>query len=78
MDRGDWQATVHGVARVRHDLATKSPPPQVNEAISVFIYYDEGDYPGSDVPGSYGLPSWLSGENICLPMKVTWRGRFSP
>ena len=27
MDRGTWQATVHRVARVRHDLATKSPPP---------------------------------------------------
>ena len=26
MDRGTWQATVHGVARVRHDLATKLPP----------------------------------------------------
>ena len=25
IDRGAWQATVHGVARVRHDLATKSP-----------------------------------------------------
>ena len=24
MDRGAWQATVHEVARVRHDLATKS------------------------------------------------------
>ena len=24
MDRGAWQATVHGVSRVRHDLATKS------------------------------------------------------
>ena len=23
MDRGTWWATVHGVARVRHDLATK-------------------------------------------------------
>ena len=23
MDAGTWQATVHGVARVRHDLATK-------------------------------------------------------
>ena len=23
MDRGAWQVTVHGVARVRHDLATK-------------------------------------------------------
>ena len=29
MDRGAWQATVHGVARVGHDLATKPPaPPQ--------------------------------------------------
>ena len=26
MDRGPWQATVHGVARIRHDLATKPPP----------------------------------------------------
>ena len=23
MDRGVWQATIHGVARVRHDLGTK-------------------------------------------------------
>ena len=27
MDRGAWQATVHGVARVGHDLVT-TPPPQ--------------------------------------------------
>ena len=27
MDRGTWWATVHGVARVRHDLATKPPLP---------------------------------------------------
>ena len=27
MDRGVWWATVHGIARVRHDLATKPPPP---------------------------------------------------
>ena len=27
MNRGAWQATVQGVARVRHDLATKPPPP---------------------------------------------------
>ena len=25
MDRGAWRVTVHGVARVRHDLVTKSP-----------------------------------------------------
>ena len=27
MDRGAWEATVHGVARVGHDSATKLPPP---------------------------------------------------
>ena len=25
MDRGAWQAIIHGVARVGHDLAIKSP-----------------------------------------------------
>ena len=29
MDRGAWQATVHAVARVGHDLATKPPPSPV-------------------------------------------------
>ena len=33
MNRGAWQATVHGVARVRYDLATKPPPPS-----RVFIF----------------------------------------
>ena len=27
MDRRAWQATVHGVARVRRNLVTKPPPP---------------------------------------------------
>ena len=27
MDRGPWRATVHGVASVGPDLATKPPPP---------------------------------------------------
>ena len=26
MDTGAWQAAVHGIARVGHDLATKPPP----------------------------------------------------
>ena len=26
IDRGAWQATVHGMAKVRHNLATKPPP----------------------------------------------------
>ena len=29
MDRGAWWATVHGVARVGHDLVTK--PPQIRQ-----------------------------------------------
>ena len=27
MDRGAWQVAVHGVARVRHDLVTKTTKP---------------------------------------------------
>ena len=30
MDRGAWQATDHGTARVGHDLVTK-PPPRINQ-----------------------------------------------
>ena len=30
MDRGAWWATVHGIARVGHDLVTKPPPPNYN------------------------------------------------
>ena len=26
---GAWWATVHGITRIGHDLATKPPPPQV-------------------------------------------------
>ena len=29
MDRGAWQATVHGITRVGQDLGTKPPPPSV-------------------------------------------------
>ena len=30
MDRGAWQATVHDVTRMGHDLATKPPLPPKN------------------------------------------------
>ena len=29
MDRGAWKATVRGIARIGHDLATKPLPPRV-------------------------------------------------
>ena len=28
MDKGAWQARVHGVTRIRHNFVTKSPPPK--------------------------------------------------
>ena len=37
MDRGAWQNIVHGVARVRHDLGTKSPP-QRNRLQKTFLF----------------------------------------
>ena len=41
MDRGAWQTTVHGVARVGHDLEIKPPPSQ---AVCILIYiFHEGD-----------------------------------
>ena len=33
MDRGAWQTTVHGVAIVRYNLATKPPPPLTSSKI---------------------------------------------
>ena len=36
MDRGAWRDTVHGVARVGHDLVTK-PPPQLHIAINMTV-----------------------------------------
>ena len=35
MDRGAWQATVHRIVRVTHDLATK-PPPQGAKYLQLF------------------------------------------
>ena len=32
MDRGAWQAIVHGITRVRHSLGTKPPPPPPSKA----------------------------------------------
>ena len=37
MDRGVWQATVHGVARAGHDLATKAPPPPSGRSPKLFL-----------------------------------------
>ena len=42
MDRGAWRGTVHGVARVGHDLATKPPPPpDTPTQVTVCSYFSE-------------------------------------
>ena len=38
MDRGAWQATVHGISRVGPDLVTKSPQAELGQ--------EEGMMPG--------------------------------
>ena len=38
MDRGVWQATVHGVTTVGHDLVTKQPMNILTIHVKDFIY----------------------------------------
>ena len=38
MDRGIWQATLHGVTRDGHDLVTKAPPAENIEHLSDFTF----------------------------------------
>ena len=38
IDKGAWQATVHGVARVRHDLVTKPPHDDKIKRVLLLLY----------------------------------------
>ena len=40
MNRGDWQATVHGVTRVRRDLLTKQQQQRHNKS-EICLYYSQ-------------------------------------
>ena len=40
MDRGTWQASVHGVTRVRHDWVTKPPPPLIKTTNIILLSID--------------------------------------
>ena len=39
MDRGAWQATVHGVGRVGHDLVTKPPHGNIVRPVTVVAFF---------------------------------------
>ena len=77
MDRGAWQATVHGVARVRHNWVTKPP---LNEAVFA-SRLDLGHHERrtwvqdiNTIPGSRILGQRMkqgSGERQCEDMLVT-------
>ena len=45
MDRRAWQATVHGVARVRYDLVTKPAPPIMYQSIKFNPFLDGSQLP---------------------------------
>ena len=54
--RGAWQATAHGVARVRYDLATKPPPPpQVKKGFPGGLDGKEGACNAGDLGSIPGL-----------------------
>ena len=42
MDRGDWQAVVHGIARAGHDLATKPP---ILDGFLLFLDFQKSNLP---------------------------------
>ena len=45
MDRGAWEATVHGITRVRHNLVTKPPPcfnSTLTELWNAWVVYRKG------------------------------------
>ena len=54
IDRGAWQAAVHGVARVGHDLATKPPPPPESLSTPAGVWRNLTCYL-SQAPSSFSL-----------------------
>ena len=46
MDRGAWKATVHGVARLGHNLATKPPPPSLENEMATLSSILAGKFHG--------------------------------
>ena len=74
MDRGAWQATVRGITRVWHDLATKPPPPPCTTWTPDFAWAPsppnsphtslEADLPLKNTIRivTWGGPDWSEGE----------------
>ena len=82
MDPGAWQATVHGVARLRHDLATK--PPRSLLTLPLYLWTSKKvlfhPQPSTSIPFSTNTSptQWLSVPGAPPPTQVlTVRRRLS-
>ena len=84
MDRGTWWATVHGVARVWHNLATKLPPPSPHSHHAVhkvsrtysfynwrFVPFDQ--YLHISLLPNFGYPLLYSGKYFLKGLLVTFQ-----
>ena len=67
MDRGPCQGTVHGVARVRHDLLTKPPPHVYNIHVDKELACNVGEWVER---GIQGFSPWDG--------RVSWRRKWQP
>jgi len=76
MDRGAWRATVHGVTRVGHILATKPPAPLSTPVFSGFPCGSAGKkftYNAGDLGSICGLGR-SPGEGNGYPLQyLAWR-----
>ena len=81
MDRGSWQATIHGIPRVRHNLATKPP----HSKFCLFIYLSVDIWIASifwllwimfQAGLNYGCIVWLSSYDSFL-MRIVYASYLS-
>ena len=78
MGRGAWLATVHGVARIGHDLVTKPPPRRLLEGFHRASDSEESACNAGDlgsIPGSGRSPGKGNDHPLqcsCLVVEKTW------
>ena len=71
MDRGVWQTTVHEIARVRHDLATKPPLLLLTNWASLVAQIVK-HLPAVGDPGSIPESGRCPGEGNGYPLHLAW------
>ena len=72
IDRGAWQATVHGIAKVRHNLATKPPPRRAESKDGgqcAQVLQENWEGPCLAAEGSQGRLPGGDTLNVCLVLR---------